>query len=113
MSGWQNLPTDDQKEWDHEHMPVDPMPEPPKPIIETKLVDLASEAESPKTYLAQGERKNFEEKRDKSDKMNTPVDVYEPGFRTDLYEGLIKFFRDKRKRTDQLDRLRQKIGLRG
>lgn len=113
MNGWTNLPTDEQKQWDHEHMPIDPLPEPPKPMVETKLVDIDAESEKPKTYLDQGERKNFEEKREKSDKMNTPVDIYEPGFRTELYEGLIKYFKDKRKRMDQIERIRQKIGLRG
>ena len=85
-----------------------------KPILETKLVDIAGESEKPKNYLNEGaEKPAFKERKSRGEKfMNTPVDIYEPGFRSDVYEGLVEFFKKRRAEKDKLDRLREKIGLR-
>lgn len=92
------------------------LPEPPpapKPDIETKLVDLATEVEDKKQYLPQeGEKKPFEKRKEAGVRVSEPVNVYEPGFRTDLYEGIMRYFKEKRREKDRLEKLRAKIGLR-
>jgi hypothetical protein len=108
MSGWGYMPENDSEPV------VDELPPAPKPILETKLVDIAGESEAPKNYLNEGaEKPAFKAKQDSGEKfMNTPVDVYEPGFRSDVYEGLVEFFKKRRAEKDRLDRLREKMGLR-
>lgn len=109
---WDYLPTDVEKEHDYTDMPVDPMPEPPKLVLETKLVDIATEAEKPKNYLNEGEEKKFKETKETPGYMNTPVEIYEPGFRSDMYEAMLKYFKEKKERSRQLDALRNKLGMR-
>lgn len=107
--GWENIPEDEASE-----IVVDELPPAPKPILETKLVDIAGESEKPKNYLNEGaEKPAFKERQESGEKfMNTPVDIYEPGFRQDVYEGLVDFFKKRKAEKDKLDRLRDKIGLR-
>lgn len=113
---WTNLPTDDQAESNFDNYMeklAEPMPEPPKPMLETKLVDIAEEVVTPKTYVAQeGQEKPFEKKKADGFSVAEPVNIYEPGFRSDLYEAMVNYFRSQRKTRENNQRLREKIGLR-
>ncbi len=117
MSGWENLPTDIQAETNFENYMdklAEPMPEAPKPVLETKLVDFATEAEAPKTYVVkEDEQKPFEKRKEDGFSMSEPVNVYEPGFRSDMYEAIVNYFKQQRKVRENNQRLREKIGLRG
>jgi len=109
MSGW-NLAQVDSAEVDHDVIDNEPvLPPPPKfEPIETKLVDLAGEAEAPKKYTEKAY-----EKPKSALATSEPLNVYEPGFRSDLYAGITKYFREKRDERRRLDDIRKKLGLRG
>lgn len=116
--GWDRLSTDDQKDsnWEN-YMEVlaEPIPPPPKPDTATVLVDLATEAEKPKTYVAEpeeGEKKVFEKRKEEGFSMAPPVDVYEPGFRSDLYDAIVEYWKNKAAQRQKLADLKQKIGMR-
>lgn len=113
MSGW-NLPTDELKDVDYtnyEEKLFEPLPEAPKPVVETKLVDLASEIEKPKTYVPD---ETEEKPKDANKKLGLapPVNIYEPGFRTDMYAALVNYFKAKRATKERNAELRAKMGMR-
>lgn len=111
MSGWSNIQAKDELDSLDESIPEAPVY--PKPDIETKVLDLASEAEDKKQYVVkEGEEKPFEKRKRDGFQVAEPVNIYEPGFRSDLYEGLQKYFREKREEKDRVERIRKKIGLR-
>lgn len=94
---------------------AEPLPEPPKPVPEsvpmerTVVVDLATEAENKKQYIDEGEAKWKKNKEEGT--MAPPVDVYEPGFRTDLYAAIKKYFKDQKAIRENNQRLREKMGM--
>lgn len=105
MNTW-NLPTDDYKGVDHtnfEEKLFEPLPEPPKPIIETKLMDV--DPEEKKTYIEPTPHREREKKT-----MNEPVNIYETGFREDTFNALIDYFKKKREMQKKHEFLRQKLG---
>lgn len=112
---WNNLPTDPDADLNFDNYMerlTKPIPEPPPPDMPIKTVDLATESETPKTYIPKDEKPFQDRKAAGVSKVSEPVNVYEPGFRTDVYDGLIKFFRERNQRKRELEKLRDKIGLR-
>lgn len=101
---------EDQKDVDwsnlEEGIPEAPAP---KPDIETKLVDITPEK---KTYIPEaGDKKPFETRKEEGFSMAEPVNIYEPGFRSEVKDALIKYWKEKRERRDHLDSLRVKLGF--
>lgn len=93
------------------------IPEPPvykEPDTKTELVDLASESEKPKVYVQkEGEVKKFQERKESGEiKASTPVDIYEPGFRSDMYDAILNFFKEKKKMQHKHAALKEKMGWR-
>ena len=90
------------------------IPEPPvykEPDTKTEIVDLATEAEKPKTYVP--EEKKFKERKESGEiKASTPVDIYEPGFRSDMYDAILNFFKEKKKMQHKHAALKEKMGWR-
>jgi len=112
---WTNLPTDADSEVNFDNYMeklTKPIPDPPPPDIPIKMVDVATESEKPKTYIPRDEKPFQEKKAGGVAKVTEPVNIYEPGFRQDLHDGLIKFFRERNQRKRELEQLRDKIGLR-
>lgn len=113
---WQNLPTDDLKEASFDNYMdklAAPLPEAPRPMEETKLIDLAAEGAAPKTYLPDEHApKPFSKKKEDGFSMAPPVDVYEPGFRTDLKDAILTYFKRQRAIKEKNAQIRAKIGLR-
>lgn len=98
-------------EWS-EPLPPDPRPTPESvPMERTEVVDLASEAENPHTYVDDDGRKVFEQRKEDGFEIAPPVDVYEPGFRSDLYSAIKKYFKDKRDMSQKLQAIREKTGI--
>lgn len=107
-----NLPANDDFNLDDVDTEI---PEAPKPAEKTVLVDFVTEAEAPKTYVASEDEPRPKDVR-KAEGIKSyapPVDIHETGFRSDVYEGLVEFFKQKRETRIKLDALRKKIGLRG
>lgn len=116
MSGWNNLPTDAQADsnWEN-YMEVlaEPIVEPPKPMEKTVMIDLATESEKPKFYVPEeGSPKPFEERKAEGVQMAPPVDIYEPGFRSDMYEAMLNYFKNKAETRKKHDLLKEKMGWR-
>ena len=112
-NSWSNLPTDIYKDTNADNYLeklAEPLPEPPKPDIETKLVDIATEVEKPKAYI--NPEKKYEKPKELSP-VSEPVNIYEPGFRTDMYAAMVKYFREKKREKENVQKLREKLGLRG
>ena len=93
------------------------MPEPPSyappestPMEKTVLVDLASEVEAKKTYINDREPE-FKKRQREGFSMAPPVDVYEPGFRTDLAAAIKHFFKKQRDVRENNDRIRKITGI--
>lgn len=115
-SGWSQLPTDAQADSNFENYMeklAEPMPEPPKPDIPTQLVDFAGEAEKKQTYIPKDTKPFQERKAAGITKVSEPVNVYEPGFRSDMYSAIVKYFKEKRAEKERVQKLREKLGLRG
>lgn len=117
MNGWSNISAPDSTDAEFDRL-AEPLPEPPPmvhdPVTQIKAVDLASELENKKTYLAkEGEQKPFQARKENGEvQLAPPVDVYEPGFRNDLYEALISHFRKQKRIKENNQRLREKMGWR-
>jgi hypothetical protein len=96
---------------------AEPMGEAPKPPPEavpmekTVLIDIAGESENPKNYLNEGQEKAFEKRKKEGFEMNAPVDVYEPGFRSDLVSAIKNYWRFKRETRERHDAIRAKTGF--
>jgi hypothetical protein len=106
MNTW-NLPEPEAKE-DPSLFEELPMAPEVKPIIETKLMDIATESEAPKKYIDGVAHKD----RPKQS-MNEPVNVYEPGFRSDMFDAMVDYFKKRREVKHRNEELRKKLGLRG
>lgn len=88
----------------------EPPPAPaPEPMENTVVVDLATEVENPKTYLDEGTERRLKQAAEGT--VAPPVEIYEPGFRTDLYEALTDYFKKKREIRRNNDRIRQITGI--
>ena len=93
-----------------------PLPEAPKPdpvevpMEKTVLVDYATEVENKKNYLNEGQEPAFKKQREEGT-VAPPVDVYEPGFRTDLVAAIKRYWREKRETADKVQKLQKKLGL--
>ncbi len=118
MSGW-NLPQKDEDEAllsidtsIPEAPPVDTTPPPEAvPMEKTELVDVADQMG--KSQHGQDGEKKFQRRKEEGIKsVSPPVDVYEPGFRSDVASALVKYFKEKRREQDRIAALRKKIGLR-
>lgn len=94
-------------------IPEAPLPE-SVPMEKTVLVDMAGELEAgAKPYVATEGNKPFEKRKAEGvTNYAPPVDVYEPGFRSDLYEALVAYFRKQADTKARNQRLREKIGWR-
>lgn len=97
-----------------------PLPEAPKCTqdLPTVLVDVATEVENKKQYIPRdGEEKPFEAAKKKAGggptNVSEPVNVYEPGFRTDLYAAIVQYWKKEKRIRERNDELRKKLGLRG
>lgn len=94
---------------------AEPLPEPPKPAPEevpmekTVLVDLASEVENKKTYIGEGEPAWKKKKEEGT--LAPPVDVYEPGFRSDLYAAIKSYFKKQAETRKKVQAIREKTGI--
>ncbi len=92
-----------------------PLPEPPPPPPEvvpmekTVLVDLASEVENKRTYI--GDEDPAWKLKKAEGTMAPPVDVYEPGFRSDLTAAIKDFFRKQAETRANNQRIREKTGI--
>ncbi len=92
-----------------------PLPEAPRPdpvsvpMEKTVLVDFASEAEAPRTHLEADSEARLARKE--SGIAAPPVDVYEPGFRTDLYSAIKDFFRKQKETRERVQAIREKTGI--
>lgn len=91
-----------------------PMEEAPRyapesvPMEKTVLVDLAEGVENKATYdQAPVDR----EARKAEGRLAPPVDVYEPGFRSDLSEAIVDYFKKQRKIRENNDRIRKITGI--
>ncbi len=94
--------------------PLPPAPEPPPPeaipMEKTQLVDLASEVENKKTYLDENAPPAWKKKKEEGT-LAPPVDVYEPGFRSDLYAAIKSYFKKQRDTREMVQRVREKTGI--
>ena len=79
------------------------------PMEKTVLVDLASEVENKKTYLEEGS--DAREARKAEGLLAPPLDVYEPGFRSDLVEAITAYWKDKRRVRENNARIRSITGI--
>lgn len=92
--------------------PLPAAPEPPPealPMERTVLVDLASEVENRKTHLEEGSAAR--EARKAENNAAPPVDVYEPGFRTDLTAAIKSYFKKQRDTRAKVQRAREATGI--
>ncbi len=79
------------------------------PMEKTVLVDLASEVEAPKTHLEADSAARLE--RAASGVAAPPVDVYEPGFRSDLSAAIKSFFMKQKATRERVQAIREKTGI--
>jgi len=105
---WNSLP---QKEEEIDGAIPEPPPAYKEPDTKTQVLDLASEVENKKTYTPkEGEEKPFETRKAEGFSMAPPVDIYEPGFRSDMYEAIIDYFKRKKDTRDKNNSIREKLG---
>lgn len=92
-------------------LPEAPLPPPPEavPMEKTVLVDLATEVENKKTHLEENSEKRLARKAEGT--LAPPVDVYEPGFRSDLYAAIKSYFKKQRDTREMVQRVREKTGI--
>lgn len=95
----------------------EPLPEAPKPLPEsvpmekTVIVDLASEVEEKKTYLDENGAASSRRARKEEGTLAPPIDIYEPGFRSDLYAAIKSYFKEQKRVRDNNQRIREKTGI--
>jgi hypothetical protein len=93
-----------------------PLPEAPKPdpvevpMEKTVLVDYATEVENRKNYLEEGREPAFKKKREEGT-VAPPVDVYEPGFRSDLVAAIKSYWKKQRETREKVQKIREKTGI--
>lgn len=98
-------------EW-AEPLPPDPRPVPESvPMEKTVVVDFVGEAEKPKTYLDEGDKPAFKKRQEEGFSMAPPVDIYEPGFRSDVYAAIKRYFLDKKATQNRIQAIREKTGI--
>ncbi len=78
------------------------------PMEKTVLVDLAESVENKATY---DQTPVDREARKAEGKVAPPVDVYEPGFRSDLVEAITDYWKKKRLVRENNDRIRKITGI--
>lgn len=94
----------------------EPLPEAPKPdpvevpMEKTVLVDYATEVENRKNYLEEGHEPGWKKKKEEGT-VSPPVDVYEPGFRSDLVAAIKRYWADQRKTREKVQKIREKTGI--
>lgn len=92
-----------------------PLPEPPKPVPEavpmekTVVVDLAGEVENKKTHLEENSDARLARKAEGT--LAPPVDVYEPGFRSDLTAAIRSYFKKQADTRKRVQAIREKTGI--
>jgi hypothetical protein len=99
------------EEWS-QPLPQEPEVKPPPesiPMEKTVLVDLAGAVENKKTYLEEGDEARKARKAEGT--LAPPVDVYEPGFRTDLYAAIKSYFRKQKETRERIQAIREKTGI--
>lgn len=116
MSAWSKISATDNFDDYVEELsrPLSEPPPPPAPVPDTKteLIDLAGAVENRQKYIPdEPSSKEARLEKVKEKGFSPPVDVYEPGFRTDLYEAIKNFWREKKKTRDKLDKIREKTGI--
>lgn len=97
------------EEWSQ---PMVEAPKPPPesvPMEQTKLVDLASEVENKRTYIGDGDP-TWKAKKEESN-VAPRFEVYEPGFRTDLYAAIVNFWKTQAKTRANNQSIREKTGF--
>ena len=96
-------------EW-AEPLPSEPKPPPESvPMEKTVLVDLAEGVENKKTYIEEG---SAAREARKAEGIAAPsVDVYEPGFRTDLYAAIKSYFKKQADTRKKVQAIREKTGI--
>lgn len=77
----------------------------------TELVDLAGASGEKKTYLDGGEEPAFKKRQKEGFSMAPPVDVYEPGFRSDLYAAIKSYFKKQKETRERVQQIREKTGI--
>lgn len=100
------------EEW-AQPLPEPPAPPPPEsvPMEKTVLVDLASEVENKKTYLDEDGAAAKRLARKEEGTLAPPVDVYEPGFRSDLYAAIKSYFKKQAETRKRVQAIREKTGI--
>lgn len=87
-------------------------PPPPAPVEipmeKTVLVDLAEAVEDKKTYDQAPDQR---EARKAEGLLAPPVDIYEPGFRSDLAEAITAYFKKQRAVRENNARIRKITGI--
>jgi hypothetical protein len=86
-----------------------PLPE-SVPMEKTVLVDLAGAVENKSTYLEEDAAAKREARKAEGT-LAPPVDIYEPGFRTDLYAAITSFFKKQHETRKMVQRVREKTGI--
>ena len=111
---WSSLPEKDSFDSELEKLsePLPPAPMMHDPGTQIELVDLAAAEENRKTYLGQGEKKKFEQRKEEGFSTSPPLNIYEPGFRDDLHDALITHFKKLKRERENNQRLREKMGMR-
>lgn len=92
--------------------PLPPAPLPPPeavPMERTVLVDLAGGVENRKTYLE--EDSSAREARKAEMNAAPPLDIHEPGFRSDLTAAIRSYFKMQRDTRAMVQRAREKTGI--
>jgi len=79
------------------------------PMERTVLVDIAEAEENRKSYIE--EDSSAREARKAQGTLAPPVDVYEPGFRTDLTAAIRRYFSEQAKIRKNNDRIRRITGI--
>lgn len=79
-----------------------------EPDTKTVLVDI--DPEEKKTYTP--DEKAFEKRKEEGFSLGPPVDIYEPGFRSEVYEALVNYFKGKREQKAHFEELKKKMGWR-
>lgn len=89
-----------------------PLPKEPEtvPMERTVLVDLASEVENKKTYLTDDAAERRQARKEEGT-LAPPVDVYEPGFRSDLAAAIKSYFQKQRETRLRVQAIREKTGI--
>lgn len=97
------------EEWSQPLMEAPKAAAEPPPMEKTVVVDLASEVENKKTHLEENSDARLARKAEGT--LAPPVDVYEPGFRSDLTAAIKSFFKKQKNTREMVQRVREKTGI--